>query len=861
MQNLVVAGTKTTGDVLTVTVIDAALSGGQLAIPYTVASGDTLTTIARKLAATITSKAALQTIGVDAVASGTTITLRSKSPNITTYTTSLSGGATETITAGINSASHNITIGGTAHDGDQLQVIVRDPALSGGQTTVNYTVPTGASLNTIASGLAGAINAGSGLAALGITATSKQRVITVKTLSPNVTNLTGTVSGAGATVTMSVGVSLNGSVTTLISGSATANDVLSISVFDAGLSGGQRDISYTVLPSDTLAAITSALAAAINADSQLRLIGVKASAASTKLTVTSVSTNDTTYLPSKSAGATETILWGLPANGTVTASVAGSITAGDIVTLTVFDAGLSGGSTSVSHTVAAGDTRKIIAASLASQINGNTSLAAIGVTALAVSPAGSVNVVNITSASSNATTYAKSTSPGATLSLTLSKSVGVTKATFNNVNELTSLSAGGATRFQGTTDRPVLPVTVDGNAADMTTSQSFNGNAVLDVNPDSVPVSATAGSGSGTTTNDYKLDHVGATATLTFDANGNMTSDGTNSYSWDAENRLLQITYPGTGNDSRFTYDPLGRNVKIEERTGGLLTTTKQFMWCDRERCEERDSSGNLTAEFFARGQLNGTTNYFYSTDHLRSIREMADNSGIIQAQYSFDPYGRAAKLQGTVDSDHQFAGYYVHSKDRLNLTLYRAYNPALGRWLSRDLVDEPFDANQYKYADNTPNEFVDPVGSSPSQPHGDGAGAGGFGGTPAGLVPAGGYGGGFGGFGSGGGLPPRLPFPGPVWPPVPVWPRPTPPAASVEPFPYIPELRPKQKFFYMEDCELECFRLGQEAFDEWVKNYKKVKGCNPSQKLIDILSEKKAKAIADCIAKYCAKLPHRPKR
>ncbi|MFN8654757.1 MAG: RHS repeat-associated core domain-containing protein [Candidatus Obscuribacterales bacterium] len=597
-----------------------------------------------------------------------------------------------------------------------MQVIVRDPALSGGQTTVNYTVPTGASLNTIASGLAGAINAGSGLAALGITATSKQRVITVKTLSPNVTNFTGSVSGAGATVTMSLGVSLNGSVTALISGTATANDVLTISVFDAGLSGGQRDISYTVLPSDTLATITSALAAAINADSQLRLIGIKASASSTKLTVTSVSTNDTTYLPSKSAGATETILWGLPANGTVTASVAGSITAGDIVTITVFDAGLSGGSTSMSHTVAAGDTRKIIATSLASQINGNASLAAIGVTALAVTPAGSVNVVNITSASSNATTYAKSTSPGATLSLTLSKSVGVTKATFNNVNELTSLSAGGATRFQGTTDRPVLPVTVDGNAADMTTSQSFNGNAVLDVNPDSVPVSATTGGGSGTTTNDYKLDYVGANATLTFDANGNMTSDGTNSYSWDAENRLVQITYSGSGNNSQFAYDPLGRNVKIEERTAGSVTSTKQYVWVRWDRREERNASGNLTKEFFDAGQLNGSTKYFYATDWLGSIRELTDNSGAIQAEYSYDPYGRPTKIVESSPSDFGYAGLFVHSRSGLNFAAVRNYNPSLGRWLNRDPIGERGGLNLYRYARSNPISFFDQLGMMASQ-------------------------------------------------------------------------------------------------------------------------------------------------
>jgi hypothetical protein len=49
-----------------------------------------------------------------------------------------------------------------------------------------------------------------------------------------------------------------------------------------------------------------------------------------------------------------------------------------------------------------------------------------------------------------------------------------------------------------------------------------------------------------------------------------------------------------------------------------------------------------LTKEFDGDGQINSTTKYFYDTDHLGSIREMADNSGVIQAQYAYDPYGQA---------------------------------------------------------------------------------------------------------------------------------------------------------------------------------------------------------------------------
>ena len=50
-----------------------------------------------------------------------------------------------------------------------------------------------------------------------------------------------------------------------------------------------------------------------------------------------------------------------------------------------------------------------------------------------------------------------------------------------------------------------------------------------------------------------------------YDLNGNMTSDGTNAYKYDAENRLVEIDYPGSGNYSSFTYDGLGQNAQIVE--------------------------------------------------------------------------------------------------------------------------------------------------------------------------------------------------------------------------------------------------------------------------------------------------------
>jgi YD repeat-containing protein len=73
-----------------------------------------------------------------------------------------------------------------------------------------------------------------------------------------------------------------------------------------------------------------------------------------------------------------------------------------------------------------------------------------------------------------------------------------------------------------------------------------------------------------------------------------MTSDGTNTYSWDAENRLIKITYPGTGNYSQFTYDGYERTVQVVETVASTVTSTKQFVWANGAMREARNSSGAI---------------------------------------------------------------------------------------------------------------------------------------------------------------------------------------------------------------------------------------------------------------------------
>lgn len=182
-------------------------------------------------------------------------------------------------------------------------------------------------------------------------------------------------------------------------------------------------------------------------------------------------------------------------------------------------------------------------------------------------------------------------------------------------------------------------------------------------------------------------------------------------YLWDAEERLVGIDYTSTTFSTRMKYDGLGRCVEITEHDGSTVTSTKRFVWCGFERCEERDASGNVTRRLFSRGeQINGQS-YFYALDHLGSVREMTDSSGAIRARYDYDPYGMRTKLSGDLEATAGYTGHYFHAQSGLHLTMFRAYDAQTGRWLSRDPLGEDAGMNLYAYVGNSPVNAVDPLG------------------------------------------------------------------------------------------------------------------------------------------------------
>ena len=80
--------------------------------------------------------------------------------------------------------NQNIALGGTTTTGDAITIAVNDFGLTGGSSTVSYSVLSSDTLTTIASGLAAAINASTGLQSIGVTAVSSSTRLTLKSNSP-----------------------------------------------------------------------------------------------------------------------------------------------------------------------------------------------------------------------------------------------------------------------------------------------------------------------------------------------------------------------------------------------------------------------------------------------------------------------------------------------------------------------------------------------------------------------------------------------------------------------------------------------------------------------------------------------------
>ena len=214
-----------------------------------------------------------------------------------------------------------------------------------------------------------------------------------------------------------------------------------------------------------------------------------------------------------------------------------------------------------------------------------------------------------------------------------------------------------------------------------------------------------------------------------YDANGNLTNDGRMAYFWNDENRLVAVRSAKTGaliQENR--YDGLGRRRdKVEHGDEG--PSTNRYLYKDWLVLAVTDGSGNVLETYthgadlsgqvgggaggiggiLASTQVGGAAYYHY--DLNGNIVNVSSTNQTQLAKYTYSPFGEVLMKEGAFNSRYQFSTKEYDYVTGLNYYGYRFYNPALGRWLNRDPINENGGVNLYGCVKNSPISIIDYLG------------------------------------------------------------------------------------------------------------------------------------------------------
>jgi RHS repeat-associated protein len=212
-------------------------------------------------------------------------------------------------------------------------------------------------------------------------------------------------------------------------------------------------------------------------------------------------------------------------------------------------------------------------------------------------------------------------------------------------------------------------------------------------------------------------------ASYAYDYNGNTTSktdgNGTTGYSWDSENRLTQVTLPGTNGTVVFKYDPFGRRIYKQSPNA-----TSIFLYDGESLVETVNASGSEVAHY-TQGQnideplamQRGSAVDYYEADGIGSVTSLTATNGSIAESYTYDSFGNTTNSSGALTN---FFRYTAREFDaETNLYFYRAryFDPVIGKFISEDPTRFEAGVDFYSYSFNDPIGMVDPSGLRCNKP------------------------------------------------------------------------------------------------------------------------------------------------
>ncbi|HEY3377485.1 MAG TPA: RHS repeat-associated core domain-containing protein [Armatimonadota bacterium] len=201
-----------------------------------------------------------------------------------------------------------------------------------------------------------------------------------------------------------------------------------------------------------------------------------------------------------------------------------------------------------------------------------------------------------------------------------------------------------------------------------------------------------------------------------YDGNGNPTTYKSDSLTYSEDNGLTAYTRNG---NTVFTAGYTAEGLRAWKAGADGVKT--HFLYNGTQLLCELDDTGTVThftvwgpSGLLARATPLARQQSWYLFDILGNVAQRLDTSGQVQSTEQYDAWGN---LLADGDASDPFgykgkSGYYTDHETGLILCTHRYYDPAAGRWLTRDPIGFLGGINLYDYCGNMPTGRIDPLGA-----------------------------------------------------------------------------------------------------------------------------------------------------
>jgi RHS repeat-associated protein len=268
-----------------------------------------------------------------------------------------------------------------------------------------------------------------------------------------------------------------------------------------------------------------------------------------------------------------------------------------------------------------------------------------------------------------------------------------TSYSYDNASRLTSLASD-----------------LSGTTYDLTLGMSYNNAGQIKGTTRSNDVYSWTGSVNvlhSDTTNGLNQVTLSGGTSVGYDARGNLSSSGSDSYTYSSENLLL--TGPA---GASLSYDPLLRLYQVSNTAtaatrftydGGNLIATSNTSGTWQRRYVTLPGTDEVIVEY----KLSNSTKAWKILDERGSVVNATDPSGVGTAPNTYDEYG----IPGSNAMRYQYTGQIWLGEVGLYYYKARMYSPTLGRFLQTDPIGYGDGSNWYNYVGGDPVNRRDPSG------------------------------------------------------------------------------------------------------------------------------------------------------